>query len=56
MYTLIADESTPLSPYSLTLTGGDILFMGVTAIIYTILIFVVEHLKNKQSLNNAFSK
>ena len=56
VYTLISDESVPLSPYSLTSTGGDILFLGVTAILYTILIFVVEHLKNKKGLNNAFSK
>jgi len=53
--TLIYDKTTPISVYSMNLTGGDLLFLGLGAIIYTILLFVVEALKNKQSLNTALS-
>jgi len=56
IYTIASDRSTPLSAYNLIMTGGDILFLGLGAIFYTIMIFVVESLKNKQGLNTAFSK
>ncbi len=44
-----------MSTYDMNLTGGDLLMLGVGAVLYPILIFVVEALKNKQGLNTALS-
>jgi len=53
--TLVYDKTVPISAYSLNLTGGDILFLAIGAVLYTVLLFVVEALKNKQGLNAALS-
>jgi len=56
VYTMVYDRTTQMSAYDLNLTGGDLLLMGISAIVYTALIFVVESLKNKQGLNSALSR
>ena len=56
VYTMAYDRTTQMSAYDLNLTGGDLLLMGISAIVYTALIFVVESLKNKQGLNSALSR
>jgi len=56
VYSLISGGSAPKSSLDMTLTGGDVLFLAIGAVVYPILISIVEALKNKQSLNNALSK
>ena len=56
VYTLMYEEPKPIPAMDMDLAGGDILFMVFSSIIYTILIFVVEILKNKQGLKSFFSR
>jgi len=44
-----------MDTYDMDLTGGDLLFLAIGGLLYPILIFVVEALKNKQGLNTALS-
>jgi len=56
VFTMIYDRTSQMSAYDVLLTGGDLLFLAISAIVYFILIFVVESLKNKQGLNSALSR
>lgn len=47
-YMRAQDDPVLKSPWSLTLTGGDILYLGITAIIYFALVFVVEAMKTRK--------
>ena len=38
------------------LAGGDVIFLILSAVVYTVLIFVVENLKNRKSLGSIFSR
>lgn len=42
LYAIIDGYYNPKSPYSIDLAGGDILFLFLTAILYFILILIVE--------------
>lgn len=41
----------PKDPLSLDLAGGDALLLGLTSILYFVLVFVIEKLKNVQSVS-----
>jgi len=44
MYSPIYNDGDELSPFDIRFAGGDILFLILTGIVCTILIFVCEHL------------
>ena len=50
LYAIIDGYYEPKSPYSTDLAGGDILFLFFTAIIYFLLILLVEKMQTLQSV------
>jgi len=55
LYNLLFKNETPVKTFDMNSTGGDLLFLAISAIAYPVLIGIVEALKNKQGLNAALS-
>jgi len=53
--TLAYERSTPFSVYDLSMTGGDLLSLAGGAVVFTIMLFLIESLKNVRFFNTAFS-
>jgi len=56
LYALKDGKKVPDDVYSLTLVGGDILFLILQAVGYLALVFIIERLRNSRSLASIVSK
>jgi len=48
LYALTEGYITPKNSWEIDIAGGDILFLGMSSVIFLILLFVVEYLKNSR--------
>ncbi len=53
---MVDGKSTLIPAMDASLAGGDIIFLILSAVIYTFLIFVVENLKNRKSFGSIFNR
>jgi len=56
IYYIRGDIPSRLNVFDIRLIGGDILYLWTFGVIYTLLIFLVEKLKNKQSITKILSR
>jgi len=56
IYALKETGVSPTGVYGMLYAGGDILFLGLQAIFYMVLVFIVEHLRSRRSLAGLISK
>jgi hypothetical protein len=52
---LINRETEMRSAYDMDIAGGDILYLAVFGLVYFIMIFVIEFMKSKGTLEKYFS-